>query len=141
MNEKATYTIVSQHEVPELTKIEKSNIKVDITLADTLSAIEYNEKQISALEAELNLKKAVLTNVEVNHPEVLTIDEVTQIACHTYYETGRFVKMAEMKLEEFRKAQEDLKAEVLEIEKQTGIKKMPLGDKIALVAKTKNKKK
>lgn len=125
MNDKPVYKVVSKHEMPELSKIEVSNITSEITLAGTLQSLEYNKKQIEAIEAELNIKKALITNVVTNYPEVTGIEEKMQIACHTYYEATRYVKIAEDKLEEFKKAQEALKEEVAEIEKQTGIKKTP----------------
>lgn len=125
MNDKPVYKVVSKHEMPELSKIEVSNITSEITLAGTLQSLEYNKKQIEAIEAELNIKKALITNVVTNYPEVTGIEEKMQIACHTYYEATRYVKIAEDKLVEFKKAQDALNEEVAEIEKQTGIKKTP----------------
>jgi heterodisulfide reductase subunit A-like polyferredoxin len=139
MNDKPIYKVLTNHEVPELSKIEKSNIKVEITLADTLQAIEYNKKQIEALKAELELKKALVANVTTNYPDVVNIDEKMQIACHTYYEAGRFIKIAEDKLVEFHKAQEELQQEVDEITVQTGIEKMPVEKKIEAYAKIQKK--
>ncbi len=134
MNDKPIYNVVSTHEVPELSKIEVSNIKTEITLAGTLQSLEYNKKQMEALEAELNLKKALITNVTTNYPDVVNIDEKMQIACHTYYEATRFVKIAEEKLAEYKKAQEELQEEVKEIEIQTGIKKMSVEKKVEVLA-------
>ncbi|MCX6780105.1 MAG: hypothetical protein NT034_02915, partial [Candidatus Magasanikbacteria bacterium] len=85
---------------------------------------EYNKKQIQAIEAELKLKKALIVNVETNHPEVKNIDEKTQLMCHTYYEANRYVKIAEDKLTEFKESQKELEEEVKEIKKQTGISKL-----------------
>ena len=139
MNDKPIYNLVTKHEVPELSKIEKSNIKVEITLADTLQAMDYNKKQIEALKAELDLKKALIVNVTTNYPDVVNIDEKMQIACHTYYEASRFVKIAEDKLVEFNKAQEELQEEIDEISIQTGIEKMPIEKKIETYAKIQKK--
>lgn len=124
MNDKPIYEVISTHEAPELATIKKSNITAEITLADTLRSIEQNRKAMESLSAELRLKKALISNVETHHPEVKTIDEQTQIACHTYYEANRYIAIAESKLKEFEDAQADLKEEVEQIRIQTGITKM-----------------
>jgi len=139
MNDKPKYEVISTHEVPELSTIKKSNIITEITLADTLQAIDYNKKQIEAIEAELKLKEALITNVVTNYPDVVNIDEKMQIACHTYYEAGRYIVIAKEKLEEFKKAQEELQTEVDEITVQTGIEKMSIEKKIETVAKMEKK--
>lgn len=118
------YKIIETHEVPELSKIEKSGIVTTITLADTLSAFEQNKKGMEQIEAELKIKKAVRTNVEENHPEIKDIDEKTQIMCHTYYEAGRYIKLAEETLEKFKVAQDDLQTEIADIKEQTGLEKV-----------------
>ena len=121
---KAKYTIIEKNEeVPALSKIEKSDFTVEITLNDTVRAFESNKKGMEAIEADIRLKKAIRTNIEVNHPEIMDIDEKTQMMCHTYYEAGRFVKLGEDKLAEFQKAQREIDEEIQEIEKQTGLTK------------------
>lgn len=132
MNDKPIYNVISTHEIPELSKIEVSNITSEITLAGTLQSLEYNKKQIEAIEAEIKLKEALITNVVTNYPDVVNIDEKMQIACHTYYEAGRYVKIGKEKLEEFKKAQEALEEEVEQIKIQTGIEKMTVEEKLKL---------
>jgi len=120
---KVTYKITSKHEVPELSTILKSNITANITLADTLKAMEDNKKGMEQIRAELGIKKALIINVETHYPEVKKVDEKMQIAIHTYYEAGRYVALGEAKLKEFEAAQKELQEEVDEIEKQTGLSK------------------
>lgn len=136
---KVIYKIISNHEVPELSKIEKSNITAEITLADTIKSYEDNKKGIKGIEAEVAIKKALIENVEHFHPEVKTIPEETQIACHTYYEAKKFLAMAESHLAEFAEAQKDLKEEIEEIEKQTGLSKMTEEKKSEIMAGIKAK--
>jgi len=136
---KVTYKVVSVHEAPELTKIEKGNITTEITLADTLGAIEQNAKGISQIESEVRLKKALITNVVTNHPEVLNVDLKMQIAVHTYYEANRYIEIAEIKLKEFDEAQTELKKEVDEIKKQTGVSKITDEQKNEIMKEIKNK--
>jgi outer membrane protein TolC len=124
MNDKPIYKVIATHEAPELSTIEKSNITAEITLADTLRSIEQNRKAMESIQAELKLKKALIQNVVNNYPDVVNIDEKMQIACHTYYEANRYIAIAEEKLAEFEEAQVDLKEEVDEIAKQTGVTKM-----------------
>ena len=138
MNE-VKYEVVNKHEVPELSTIKKSNISTEITLADTLRAIEQNEKIIGQVESELGLKKALIVNVETNYPEVKDIDLKTQIACHTYYEANRYVALAEAKLKEFKEAQGELNAEVVAIKEQTGLEKMSVEQKNEIIEAIKEK--
>lgn len=138
MNE-IKYKVITNHEVPELSVIEKSNITAKITLADTLRAIEYNAKAIEKIEAELKLKEALKVNVETNYPQVKEIDEKTQIACHTYYEVNRYIALATEKLKEFKDAQKDLEVEVETIKEQTGIEKMSEEKKNEILSAIKEK--
>jgi len=133
MKNEVIYKVITKHEIPELSKIEKSNITAEITLADTLKAIEDNAKGMEQIRAEVNLKKALMTNVSENYPEVLTIDPKMQIAIHTYYEASRYVDLGEQKLKEFDEAQKELQNEVEEIERQTGVRKMTQEEKNALI--------
>jgi len=133
MNNKVIYKVITKHEIPELAKIEKSNITTEITLADTLRAIEDNAKGMKQIEAEVNIKKAIRTNVENNHPEVKDVDPKMQIAIHTYYEAGRYVELGEAKLKEFEDAQKELQKEVNEIAVQTGVIKMTQEEKNKMV--------
>lgn len=129
MNE-IKYKVIEDNEIPELAKIEKSGMVLNIQLGDSLSAYEQNAKYMKNIESELKIKKAILSNVEEHYPEVKDIDEKTKIACHTHYEATRFVAMAEEKLREFEEAQKELEAEIAEIEKQTGLKKTPIEENL-----------
>lgn len=117
------YEIIESNEIPELTKIRKSGIEAEITLARTLEDIAYNEKGIKQIDAEVRLKKAIMANVAENHPGVLDLDEKMLIAAYMYHEASRYAKIGEEKLEEFKKAQDELQLEVSEIKSQLGIEK------------------
>lgn len=140
-NDILKYEVISKHEVPELSTIKISGISNEITLADTLKSIEDNAKGMKQIESEVSLKKAVMQNIINNHPEVKTIRPKLRVACGMFYEAERFVQFAEEKLKEFNDAQDNLNEEVKQIELQTGIKKMPVEEKIALIAKTDKKMK
>jgi len=129
------YKLIKKHEAPELSTLEKSGMKVEINLADTLRNFEYNKKQIEAIEAELKLKKALIINIVTNYPDVVKIEDKMQIACHTYYETNRYVAIAEEKLIEFKEAQKELEEEINEIKKQTGISKLS-AEEVAKISKS-----
>ena len=129
------YKIIEANEIPELAKIEKSEITAEITLGDTLSAIQYNKKGIEAIESEISLKKAIMVNVSTNYPAVLEIEEKLLLAAHTYLEAKKYVEIAEKKLVEFKDAQKDLEQEVKDIEEQTGLVKVPVEERIEIVSK------
>lgn len=142
MNDKAIYEVVKNHEVPELSKIKKSNITVEITLADTLMAIEQNTKSMESLKAEMNLKEALKTNIKNNHPKAFKVDPKIRLAVYLLHEADIYLSVANDKMTELKNAQKELEAEVKEIEIQTGLKKMSPEEKISLVAKKeKNEKK
>jgi hypothetical protein len=124
MNDKLIYEVVSNHEVPELSKIKVSNISTEITLADTLKSIEQNKKSMEALRAEMNIKEAVKINIKQNHPEAFDVDPKLKIAVHLLQEMDKFLDMANDKMKQLEDAQKELEEEVEEIEIQTGIKKM-----------------
>ena len=131
------YKIIEANVAPELAKIEKSEITAEITLGDTLSAIQYNKKGMQSLESEISLKKAIMVNVSGNYPGVLDIEEKLLIAAHTYLEAKKYVEIAEKKLGEFKEAQKDLEQEVKDIEEQTGLVKTPVEERIEIVSKLK----
>lgn len=135
MNEKAIYEVISNHEVPELSKIKKSNIVAEITLADTLKAIEQNKKGMESIQSEVNLKKALIENIKTHHPKAFEIDPELQVAVHTLHEAKRYVDIAEKKLAEFEEAQKELEDEVKEIEIQTGLRAMTTAEKLELLKK------
>jgi len=124
MNDKLIYEVVSNHEVPELSKIKVSNISTEITLADTLKSIEQNKKSMESLRAEMNIKEAVKINIKQNHPEAFDVDPKLKIAVHLLQEMDKFLDMANDKMKQLEDAQKELEEEVEEIEIQTGIKKM-----------------
>lgn len=134
------YTIKENNEIPELAVIEKSNISVDITLGETLKNIEYNKNGITQVEAELKIKKAIITNILEHHPDIDKIDEEKLLAYYLYYEAFRYQKIAEEKLKEFYKAQEELNDEVEEIKKQTKLEKTPIEKNIEVMKAIKENK-
>ena len=134
MNDKLIYEVVSNHEVPELSKIKVSNISTEITLADTLKSIEQNKKSMESLRAEMNIKEAVKINIKQNHPEAFDVDPKLKIAVHLLQEMDKFLDMANDKMKQLEDAQKELEEEVEEIKVQTGIEKMPVEKKIEVLA-------
>jgi hypothetical protein len=133
MNDKPIYEVISNHEVPELSTIKKSNITVEITLADTLKAIEQNKKSIESLRAEMNIKEALKINVKQNHPEAFDIDPKLRIAVHLLQEADKFLDQAKKVMTQLEDANKELEAEVEEINIQTGIKAMTTDEKLELL--------
>jgi D-alanine-D-alanine ligase-like ATP-grasp enzyme len=121
---KIKYEVIETNEVPELSRIKKSNITTEITLADTLAGFKANSDLKERITNEKRLKVALLENVTTNHPEVLTIDPETRIACHLYEEANKYLSSYDAKMEEIDTAQRELQEEIDEIAKQTGISKM-----------------
>lgn len=123
-NDKVVYEVVKNHEVPELSTIKKSNISVEITLADTLKAIEQNKKSMESLRAEMNIKEALKINVKTNHPEAFDVDPKIRIAVHLLQESDKFLDQANKVMTQLEDANKELEAEVAEIKEQTGLEKL-----------------
>jgi hypothetical protein len=134
-NDKPVYKVVKNHEVPELSTIKKSNITVEITLADTLKAIEQNNKSIESLKAEMNIKEALKINVKQNHPEAFDVDPKIRIAVHLLQDADKFLDQANKVMVQLEDANKELQAEVDEIKEQTGLSKMSTEEKIELAKK------
>jgi hypothetical protein len=124
MNDKPIYKVLTKHEVPELSKIQKSNITVEITLADTLKAIEQNKKSMESLRAEMNIKEALKINVKQNHPEAFDVDPKLRIAVHLLQEADKYLDQANKVMGQLEDANKELQAEVDEIAIQTGLSKL-----------------
>jgi multidrug resistance efflux pump len=134
-NDKPVYKVVKNHEVPELSTIKKSNITVEITLADTLKAIEQNNKSIESLKAEMNIKEALKINVKNNYPEAFDVDPKIRIAVHLLQDADKFLDQANKVMVQLEDANKELEAEVAEIKEQTGLAKMSTEEKIELAKK------
>lgn len=135
MNDKPIYEVVSANEVPELAKIKKSNITVEITLGSSLKALEENKKAMEGIEKELEVKRAILKNVENFHPAVFGLDPELIVAAHTIHDARRYIALGEDTLKKFADANKDLEDEIKEIEIQTGLKAMSTEEKLEVINK------
>ncbi len=101
-----TYKIVEKNENPKQNVIEKTGITARFTLEEIEQAEKANAKSITELKAMMNHRDAVMKNVVVHHPNVLTISEEDRYAVHMFQEAFAFNKQAEVKLKELEEAQE-----------------------------------
>lgn len=96
------YKIKEVNEDPKHSIIEKSGLKAQYTLADIERNIEQVNRVITELDATLRIKKAVIENVERNHPFVKDLDEAGLKAASLYAEAQEYLKQIPIKLEEAR---------------------------------------
>jgi phage-related protein len=123
--QKHNYKIIESKENPMESVIEKDNITVQFSLVSMTTQAEAVKKKLKELEAQLEVDKASMQNVENNHPETrnLTekkIKEAHNIVLHTEFKTA--VETITKQIEEIKQAFVDYEAELKEIEEQTGIK-------------------
>tara|TARA_R110000868_G_scaffold206236_2_gene454994 strand:- start:1024 stop:1398 length:375 start_codon:yes stop_codon:yes gene_type:complete len=121
---KHKYKILEQKDDSKETVIEKSGVKIEITLGNMERQAEEVRKIKVQLEAQIKLDKASVTNCETNYPgiEDVTEDEEKRAIAITLRK-GNLKEIAqfEEKLAEIDEALVEYEAEIEEIKKQTGI--------------------
>jgi len=118
------YKIIDSKENPKETVIEKSGVKVEITLGNMEA--QYNKvlKLKEEVEAQILVDKAQVTNCETNYPGIENAtEEEEKRAIALTLRKGNLTEIAtyEKKLAEINEAIADYEAEIAEIKKQTGI--------------------
>lgn len=100
------------------TVIEKTGVIVKFTMGELEGADAGMEKILKEITAKRDYEKAKMTNIETNHPFVLTLSEEDLFTAHMYQDSKNLVKMAEIKIPEFKKQLAEDAAEILEIKCQ-----------------------
>jgi hypothetical protein len=118
------YKIIDSKENPKETVIEKSGVKVEITLGNMEA--QYNKvlKLKEEVEAQILVDKAQVTNCETNYPGIENAtEEEEKRAIALTLRKGNLTEIEtyEKKLAEINEAIADYEAEIAEIKKQTGI--------------------
>lgn len=118
------YKIIEEKENFKDSVIEKTGIKIKITLGDMEKQEAEVKKMKTQLEAQLELDKAQVTNCEVNYPgieEATEEEEKRAIALTLRKGNLNEIAIIEKKLAEIEEALKDYEEEIVEIKKQTGI--------------------
>lgn len=123
------YKIIKDSENPAEVVFEKTSHKTEITLGDLDYNIRHNLNSRKEIEAQTNVEKAKMKNVEESNPEVLTMDPKTKIAVYIYERARAIVEVGEQKLKELDESIQGDQEEMAEITKQTGKMLITIGDK------------
>lgn len=118
------YKILESKEDFNDTVIEKSGVKVEITLGNMERQAAEVRKIKVQLEAQIKLDKAAVTNCETNYPgieDVTEEEEKRAIAITLRKGNLKEISQFEAKLAEIDEALVEYEAEIEEIKKQTGI--------------------
>jgi len=118
------YKIIQKMEEADDTIIEKSGVKVKITLRDMEKQASQVRKIKEELEAQLLVDKAQVTNCEVNYPGIEDVtEEEEKRAIAITLRKGNLKEIAEIeaKLKEIDEALVEYEEEIEEIKKQTGL--------------------
>lgn len=107
-----TYVVKEKAEDIRDSVIEKSNIKVDFTIAHYERNIADTEKTVKELKAKLNHEKLMKENIEEHHAYVkdLTAEQLHVIP--QYVEACEVVRQYEPRIAEFETALAEDKAEM-----------------------------
>lgn len=118
------YKILEEKENPLDTVIEKSNVKVEITLGNMEEQQKEALKLKKQVEAQLELDRAQVVNCETNYPGIENAtEEEEKRAVAITLRRGNLNEIAiyEKKLAEIVEALADYEKEIEDIKKQTGI--------------------
>jgi hypothetical protein len=116
-----TYSIKEQAPDAADIKIVKTGGEIEFTLGQIDADVIYLNKAKKELEAEIGVKKAVITNIASSHPHIGQLSNEDLTAAYLHREATGYLNMAEPKLDEVVKQLADYAKEKEEIIKQTGI--------------------
>ena len=113
------YTVKKSHkEDTNFDTIEKTGITHEFTIQDILEEEEKYEKMVKEIEANMEVKGAIKTNVTGNNPWITKMEEEKIHACHMYWEAHAYVKGGETKVNEIKRALKASKKERKDIKTQ-----------------------
>jgi hypothetical protein len=115
MNDEYEYKIIEPSEDATGILIEKSNIKVEFTLADMMQEQAQVGKYIQQFTAQRRLEQGKLDNILEHHPFVKEMSEQDLFTVHMYQEALAIVKTIDVKLPELEEQLHDSKEEMLHI--------------------------
>lgn len=99
-------------------KIEKLGVVVNFTFGEIEQHEEILDKTIKELKGTNVYNAAKMTNIETNHPFVLTLSEQDLFTAHMYQEAKALVKVSADKISQIEKQLADYADEKAEIVKQ-----------------------
>jgi len=108
-----TYELRNDH-------IIKLNCENEYEPAEFKKYLVEQEKKLKEMTAQKKIYDAKKDNVSRNHPHVLEVDDEKRNAIWMYQENYVSSIQAQTMIDAFTKSIEDLKAEMKEIEEQTG---------------------
>ena len=83
--------------------------------------VEAVEKTIKELEAKISLEKAIIKNIEDQHPGVVALNEQLRQSCYLYMKSKLAIVPAKGQLDKLKKSMKEYKEELNELKDQTGI--------------------
>lgn len=112
------YSIVDKAEDIKDSKIEKLGVVVNFTFREVEAHEENLKKVMIELQAKVDYEAAKMTNIETNHPFVLSMSEQDMFTAHMYQEAKAIVLVGKQKVAEIQKGLDDYALEKVEIIKQ-----------------------
>ena len=117
-HEQYTYEIKETHIESDFSMIEKTGIKAEFTINDIKANEKTVEKAVKEINANVEVKEAIMTNVENNNDWIKDMDPEKIHACFIYREAYEYVTEGKAKVEELENGLKASQAERKEIEKQ-----------------------
>ena len=118
------YKVTENPEVTEL--MDKEIVKTGGEVKFTLRQIEndkiYLNKKKTEIEAECRIREATKSNITRTHPHIEKMTEEDLTAAYLYREATGFLSESAKNLKNIQKGLDEYAEDIIEIEKQTGLK-------------------
>lgn len=112
------YKIVEAHEDPKESVIEKTGHVIRFSMYEVERDQLSNAKELRAVEGKREVEAAKMSNIEHFHPFVLDLTPEQLMTVYMYQEAKVFVEVCDKKIAEFKKAEDELAEEIVELYKQ-----------------------
>jgi F0F1-type ATP synthase membrane subunit b/b' len=116
-----TYTIEKKHKDPMQAVIAKHGQSIQFTLADIQQLEVTLKKQLKEAEAQAELEKAKMDNIERNHAFVKKLTDEQLFTAHMYAEAKARFTESDKLAKDIKKKFKNHDKEMSEVYKQTGI--------------------
>lgn len=100
---------------------EKGGITADFTIAEIEAMREHNKKALKETEAQLEIKKAEIINIDHYHPEIKELTGEALTAAWIYREAKEYEAQAPIIIQKLKDAIADNDATIIEAMKISGL--------------------
>lgn len=112
---------MAKYKLNKKKQIEKSDFSQTYNVDDFINAVQSTEKKLVELESQKKVYDAKCENVSSYHPHVLKLKEEERNAVWMYHENFIGSQYCDKMIKDYKKALKNIKDEMKDITKQTGV--------------------